>query len=102
MIMHALPERSDVRGSDGQLTYEAKAWNQCLDACEPLVSELLAELQRVQARRKVLLNQRFALAIRLKRLTEMLSDDAFAISFQAFGQYRAALLEAAAPDGERQ
>lgn len=79
----ALPQRKDERGSDGQLTYEAKAWNQCLDECEPAVAALQAELGRL--RNGVL------------AMVDALSSDAHAASFQSLGQYRSALLKVARP-----
>ncbi|WP_070094883.1 hypothetical protein [Pseudomonas sp. GTC 16473] len=83
MSVRALPPRSDERGSDGQLTYEAKAWNQCLEECEPAFEALQAELSRI---RNGLLD-----------MIDALSSDAHAASFQSLGQYRSALLKVARP-----
>lgn len=82
-VVHALPPRSDERGSDGQLTYEAKAWNQCLDECQPLFEVLQAELA--------------LLRLGVAEVVDALSSDAHAASFQSLGQYRRALLKAARP-----
>ncbi|EKT4504060.1 hypothetical protein QEM14_001687 [Pseudomonas putida] len=83
MSMYALPPRSDERGSDGQLTYEAKSWNKCLSECEPTFEALQAELNRL---RNGLLD-----------MITALSSDAHAASFQSLGQYRSALLKVARP-----
>lgn len=79
----ALPQRKDERGSDGQLTYEAKAWNQCLEECQPLLEVLQAELA--------------LLRLGVVEMVDALSSDAYAASFQSFCQYRSALLKVARP-----
>lgn len=82
-VVRTVPQRKDVRGSDGQLTYEAKAWNQCRDQLEPVLEALQGELDRL--RNGVL------------DMIDALSSDAHAASFQSLGQYRGALLKVARP-----
>lgn len=83
MSIRALPPRCDERGSDGQLTYEAKSWNKCLDECEPAFEAVQAQLSRLRTG--------------LLDMVDALSSDAHAASFQSLGQYRSALLKVARP-----